>query len=322
MMIVHVRAVPSFDQRRRALPGSGLPQPGRKAARRARARDGVQLVVTVGRLVRRRRPRSTSCRPSEVRGSSARHRSEIPRRSNSSPTGTTPTTTLRRDFRAAARHDRPRRAVPVLDQDAGEVPASALTADREARRRARTRHARKFAVDRRRTVRARGDDPSGPALSFDQGRRQLFAASGAPPRSRVVEPAQVTALSNPVGEAGVRMRHDRPGGRVPTLDQAQAVRITDCEATARRPHTTRAGTPTPGTVALAHAVPFHRSINGAPAAKPTAKQFDAGWHVTASNWALAGLGAGRPPTRSTPTTGRRRSAASYSIGRRRPRSRT
>ena len=37
-------------------------------------------------------------------------------------------------------------------------------------------------------------------------------------------------------------------------------------------------------------MPFHRSINGRPAAKPTAKQFDAGRHVTASNWAFAGLG--------------------------------
>ena len=49
------RAVPSFDQRRRGRQASGLPHADRKAARRARARDGVQLVVAVGRLVRRRR---------------------------------------------------------------------------------------------------------------------------------------------------------------------------------------------------------------------------------------------------------------------------
>ena len=105
------------------------------------------------------------------------------------------------------------------------MPVRALTADREARRRARTRHARKFAVDRRRPVRARGDDPGGPALLFDQGRHvTLFADSVVPDGEAGSGTCAGHRAQGPVGDAGVRVRHDRPRGRVPTLDQSHAVR--------------------------------------------------------------------------------------------------
>src|SRR5580765_3772486 len=82
-------------------------------------------------------------------------------------------------------------------------------------------------------------------------------------------------------QAVVSQRSIRPTPFVasPTAKQ----RLADAHATPLR-------SPVPGTVAFAHEVPFHRSINGAPETKPTAKQFDAGWQVTASRWALAGFG--------------------------------